>query len=60
METEVRDKRVPLQTVLDAVKRADPQDKLLSVRFPRAPRQTYLLRVKARTRMATAQTGDAE
>mgnify|MGYP006194909987 FL=1 len=39
METEVRDKRVSLQTVLDAVKHAYPQDKLLSVRLPRSPRQ---------------------
>lgn len=45
METEVRDKRVSLQTVLDAVKHAYPQDKLLSVRLPRTPRQTYLLKM---------------
>lgn len=45
METEVRDKRVPLQTVLDAVKHAYPQDKLFSVRLPRTPNQTYLLKM---------------
>ena len=36
---------VSLQTVLDTVKRAYPQDKLLSVRMPRGPQQTYLLKM---------------
>ena len=36
---------VSLQTVVDTVKRAYPQDKLLSVRMPRGPQQTYLLKM---------------
>ena len=45
METVVRDERVPVQAVLNAVKHAYPQDKLLSLRMPRMPQQTYLLKM---------------
>lgn len=45
MQTNVGSKRTSLQTVLDAVKRAYPQDKLLSVRMPRTAQQTYLLKM---------------
>jgi uncharacterized iron-regulated membrane protein len=45
METVVRDERVPVQAVLNAVKHAYPQDKLLSLRMPSMPQQTYLLKM---------------
>ncbi|ARO87450.1 PepSY domain-containing protein [Nitrosospira lacus] len=45
MEVAVRDERVPVQMVLNAVKQAYPRDKLLSVRMPRTPQQTYLLKM---------------
>lgn len=45
METVVRDDRAPLQTVLNAVKYAYPEDKLFSVRMPRTPQQTYQLKM---------------
>lgn len=45
METAVRDERVPLQTVLNIVKRAYPKDRVFSLRMPRTPQQTYLLKM---------------
>ena len=45
MQADVGSKRVSLQIVLDTVKRTYPQDKLLSVRMPREPQQTYLLKM---------------
>jgi uncharacterized iron-regulated membrane protein len=45
MQADVGSRRTSLQTVLDTVKRAYPEDKLLSVRMPRAPQQTYLLKM---------------
>ena len=45
METVVRGERVPVQTVLNAVKQVYPQDKLLFMRMPRTPQQTYLLKM---------------
>lgn len=45
METVARDERASLQAVLNAVKHAYPQDRLLSVRMPRTPQQTYLLKM---------------
>lgn len=45
MQVESGDKRASLQTVLDTVKRAYPHDKLLSVRMPLTPQQTYLLKM---------------
>ena len=45
MEVAIRDERAPVQMVLDAVKQAYPQDRLLSLRMPRTPQQTYLLKM---------------
>ncbi|PTN12395.1 PepSY-associated TM helix domain-containing protein [Nitrosomonas aestuarii] len=45
MTTEAGVERVPVQTILDAVKRAYPQDSIFSLRMPRMPEQTYLLKM---------------
>lgn len=45
MKTVPRDGRVSLQTVLETVRRAYPQDKPFSIRLPRTPQQTYLMRM---------------
>ncbi|HET7061130.1 MAG TPA: PepSY-associated TM helix domain-containing protein [Nitrosospira sp.] len=45
LETVVRDEQVPIQAVLSAAREAYPRDKLLSIRMPRAPQQTYLLKM---------------
>lgn len=45
METAVNGERVPLQTVLNAAREAYPDDTILSVRMPRTPEQTYLLKM---------------
>lgn len=47
METAVRDERVPVQEVLNAVKRAYPEDKPVFMRMPRAPQETYLLKMNS-------------
>jgi uncharacterized iron-regulated membrane protein len=46
-EIAVGEERVPLQAVLDAVKHAYPQDKLLHLRMPRTPQETYVLRMNS-------------
>lgn len=45
MKTVPRDERVPLQAVLEAVGRAYPQDRPFSIRLPRTPQQTYVVRM---------------
>jgi uncharacterized iron-regulated membrane protein len=45
LETIVRDEQVPIQSVLEAARQAYPHDKLLSIRMPRTPQQTYLLKM---------------
>jgi uncharacterized iron-regulated membrane protein len=45
LEAVVRDDQVPLQAVLDAATEVYPRDKLLSIRMPRTPQQTYLLKM---------------
>ncbi|SCY04213.1 Uncharacterized iron-regulated membrane protein [Nitrosospira sp. Nl5] len=45
METAGHGERTPVQTVLNAVRHTYPQDRLLSVRMPRTPQQTYLLKM---------------
>ncbi|MGH8684577.1 MAG: PepSY-associated TM helix domain-containing protein [Nitrosospira sp.] len=45
METAGHGERAPVQAVLNAVRHTYPQDKLLSVRMPRTPQQTYLLKM---------------
>lgn len=45
MKTAPRDERVPLQAVLEAVGRAYPQDRPFSIRMPRTPQQTYVVRM---------------
>ena len=45
LETVVRDEQVPIQSVLEAARQAYPHDKLLSIRMPRTPQQTYLLKM---------------
>ncbi|MDE2366357.1 MAG: PepSY domain-containing protein [Betaproteobacteria bacterium] len=45
LQTVARNERVPVQAVLDAVKQAYPQDRLLFMRMPRTPRQTYMLKM---------------
>ena len=45
MKTVPRDESVSLQTVLQTVRRAYPQDKPFSIRLPRTPQQTYLVRM---------------
>src|SRR5438445_207975 len=47
LETVVRDEQVPVQKVVDTARQAYPQDKLLSIRMPRAPQQTYLLKMNS-------------
>ncbi len=45
MKTVPRDERVSLQVVLEAVGRAYPQDRPFSIRLPRTPQQTYLVKM---------------
>lgn len=45
MKTVPRDERVSLQAVLETVGRAHPQDKPFSIRLPRTPQQTYVVRM---------------
>ncbi len=45
METAASGERVPLQTVLNVVKHAYPEDTVFSLRMPRTPQQTYLLKM---------------
>ena len=45
LETVARDEQVPIQSVLEAARQAYPYDKLLSIRMPRTPQQTYLLKM---------------
>jgi uncharacterized iron-regulated membrane protein len=47
METAPGEKRIPVQAVLDTVKRAYPEDKLLYLRMPRTPQETYVLRMNS-------------
>ncbi|PTQ82057.1 putative iron-regulated membrane protein [Nitrosospira multiformis] len=47
METAVGEEHVPVQAVLDAVKRAYPEDKLLYLRMPRTPQETYLFKMNS-------------
>ena len=47
METAVGEERVPVRAVLDAVRRAYPEDKLLYLRMPRTPQQTYLFKMNS-------------
>jgi uncharacterized iron-regulated membrane protein len=46
-ETAVGKERIPVQAVLDAVKHAYPWDKPLYLRMPRAPQETYVLRMNS-------------
>lgn len=45
METKLRGERASLQAILDRVRCAYPHEELLSVRMPRTPEQTYLLKM---------------
>ena len=45
MEITARGERVPLQIVLNAARHAYPDDTVFSVRMPRTPEQTYLLKM---------------
>lgn len=45
MKTTPRGERVPVQAVLEAVGRASPQDRPFSIRLPRTPQQTYMVRM---------------
>lgn len=45
MEAAASGERVPLQAVLNAVRQAYPDDTVFSVRMPRTPEQTYLLKM---------------
>ncbi|SCY52420.1 Uncharacterized iron-regulated membrane protein [Nitrosospira sp. Nl5] len=47
LETAVRGERVPVQTVLNAVKRSYPEDKIVFIRMPRMPQETYLLKMNS-------------
>ena len=47
LETTVRDERVPLQTVLNAIKRVYPEDKIVFIRMPRTPLETYLFKMNS-------------
>lgn len=45
MKTVPRDERVRLQAVLEAARRAYPQDRPFSIRLPRTPQQTYVVKM---------------
>ena len=47
LETRVRGERVPVQTVLNTVRRAYPEDKIIFLRMPRTPQETYLLKMNS-------------
>lgn len=47
METTVGEERVPVQAVLNAARQLYPQDKLLYLRMPRTPKETYLLKMNS-------------
>lgn len=47
LETAVRGERVPVQAVLDTAKRVYPEDKIVFMRVPRAPQETYLLKMNS-------------
>ncbi|BCT68024.1 PepSY-associated TM helix domain-containing protein [Nitrosospira sp. NRS527] len=45
LETVTRDKRIPVQTVLNTVKRAYPEDRIVFIRMPRTSQETYLFKM---------------
>jgi len=45
MKTAPRDEPVPVQAVLESIGRAYPQDRPFSMRLPRTPQQTYMVRM---------------
>lgn len=45
LKTTPREERVSLQAVLEAVGRAHPQDRPFSIRLPRTPQQTYVVKM---------------
>lgn len=47
LETTVRGERVPVQTAVNAVKRAYPKDKMAFIRMPRTPQETYLFKMNS-------------
>ena len=47
LETVVRGERVPVQTVLNTVKRAYPEDKIVFIRMPRIPQENYLFKMNS-------------
>lgn len=47
MKSEPRDERVSLQTVLERVQHAYPEDKPFFIRMPRTPEQTYLIKMNS-------------
>ena len=47
IETAVDEERVPVQAVVNAARHAYPQDKLLFLRMPRTPQETYLLKMNS-------------
>lgn len=47
LETAVRGERVPVQIVLNTVKRAYPNDKIVFIRMPRMPQETYLFKMNS-------------
>jgi uncharacterized iron-regulated membrane protein len=47
LETEIGAERVSVQTVVNAVKRAYPEDKIVFIRIPRTPRETYLFKMNS-------------
>jgi uncharacterized iron-regulated membrane protein len=47
LETTAGGERVPVQTVLNAIKRAYPEDKIVFIRMPRTPQETYLFKMNS-------------
>jgi uncharacterized iron-regulated membrane protein len=47
LETAVRGERVPVQTVLNTVKQAYPEDKIVFIRMPRTSQETYLFKMNS-------------
>jgi uncharacterized iron-regulated membrane protein len=45
MKAEVRGELIPVQAVVNAARQAYPHDRLLFMRMPRTPQQTYLLKM---------------
>src|SRR5687768_13493310 len=47
LETTAGGERVPVQTVLNTIKRAYPEDKIVFIRMPRTPQETYLFKMNS-------------